>query len=114
MIINEFETIIDLLKKDMKIIQRTDHFAFSLDSLLITEFASITKNINNIVDLGTGNGAIPLFLSKKTKAKITGIEIQEISSDLARRNIKLNNLENQITIINDDMKNWRNILLPTL
>lgn len=107
MITNEFETIIDLLKKDMKIIQRTDHFAFSLDSLLISEFASITKNINNIVDLGTGNGAIPLFLSKKTKAKITGIEIQEISSDLARRNIKLNNLEDQITIINDDMKNWR-------
>ena len=34
MITNEFETIIDLLKKDMKIIQRTDHFAFSLDSLL--------------------------------------------------------------------------------
>lgn len=112
MILNEFETIIDLLKKDMKIIQRTDHFAFSLDSLLISEFASITKNVNNIVDLGTGNAAIPLFLSKRTKAKITGIEIQEISSDLAVRNVQLNNLENQISIINDNMINWKKYFIP--
>lgn len=107
MILNELETIVNLLNKDMKIIQRVDHFAFSLDSLLVSEFASITKYTNNIVDLGTGNGVIPLFLSKKTKAKITGIEIQKISSDLALRNVELNNLEDQISIINDDMKNWK-------
>ena len=107
MILNELETVVNLLNKDMKIIQRIDHFAFSLDSLLVSEFASITKYTNKIVDLGTGNGVIPLFLSKKTKAKITGIEIQEISSDLAKRNVQLNNLEDQISIINDDMKNWR-------
>ena len=105
--LNELETVVNLLNKDMKIIQRVDHFAFSLDSLLVSEFASITKYTSKIVDLGTGNGVIPLFLSKKTKAKITGIEIQEISSDLAKRNVQLNNLEDQISIINDDMKNWR-------
>ena len=59
------------------------------------------------MDLGTGNGAIPLFLSERTKAKITGIEIQKISADLAKRNIELNNLSEQIEIINDDMKNWK-------
>lgn len=107
MILNELETVVNLLNKDMKIIQRVDHFAFSLDSLLVSEFASITKYTNKIVDLGSGNGVIPLFLSKRTKAKIIGIEIQKISSDLAKRNIQLNNLENQISIINDDMKNWK-------
>lgn len=105
---NKFETVIDLLQKNMKIIQRTDHFSFSIDSLLVSEFATITRTTKNIVDLGTGNGVIPLFLSKKTKAHITGIEIQKISSELAKRNIELNNLADQISIINDDMKNWRN------
>lgn len=104
---HEFETIINLLNKNMKIIQRADYFSFSLDSLLISEFASITRTTKNIVDLGTGNGVIPLFLSKKTKSHITGIEIQDISSDLAKRNIIINNLENQIDIIHDDMKNWK-------
>ena len=104
----QFETIIELLQKNMKIIQRADHFSFSIDSLLVSEFATITRTTRNIIDLGTGNGVIPLFLSKKTKANITGIEIQKISSELAERNIKLNNLQEQITIINDDMKNWKN------
>ncbi len=101
------EVTIDLLKKNLKIIQRTDFFNFSLDSLLVSEFLSLTRGVKKIVDLGTGNGAIPLFLSKKTKAKIVGIELQEVSANLAERNITLNHLEEQVTIIKDDMKNWK-------
>jgi tRNA1(Val) A37 N6-methylase TrmN6 len=107
---NRYETVIDLLQKGMKIIQRADHFSFSIDSLLVSEFSTITRTTKTVVDLGTGNGVIPLFLSKKTKAKIIGIEIQKISSELAKRNIILNNLEEQIEIINDDMKNWNKYL----
>ena len=101
------EVINNLLNKNLKIIQRTDFFNFSLDSLLVANFLSVGRGVNKIVDLGTGNGAIPLFLSERTKAKITGIEIQKISADLAKRNIGLNNLSEQIEIINDDMKNWK-------
>ena len=104
----QFETVIDLLEKSMKIIQRADHFSFSIDSLLVAEFATITRTTKNIIDLGTGNGVIPLFLSKRTKANIIGVEIQKISSELAQRNIELNGLEEQIKIVNDDMKNWKN------
>lgn len=110
MITNDKEVINDLLQRNLKIIQRSDFFNFSLDSLLISNFVSLTRGSNKITDLGTGNGVIPLFLSQRTKAKITGFEIQSISADLANRNISLNNLENQISIINDDMKNWRKYL----
>ena len=101
------EVVNNLLNKNLKIIQRTDFFNFSLDSLLVANFLSVGRGVNKIVDLGTGNGAIPLFLSERTKAKIAGIEIQKISADLAKRNIELNNLSEQIEIINDDMKNWK-------
>ena len=101
------EVVNNLLNKNLKIIQRTDFFNFSLDSLLVANFLSVGRGVNKIVDLGTGNRAIPLFLSERTKAKITGIEIQKISAELAKRNIELNNLSEQIEIINDDMKNWR-------
>ena len=101
------EVVNNLLNKNLKIIQRTDFFNFSLDSLLVANFLSVGRGVNKIVDLGTGNGAIPLFLSERTKAKITGIEIQKISAELAKRNIELNNLSEQIEIINDDMKNWK-------
>lgn len=101
------EVINNLLNKNLKIIQRTDFFNFSLDSLLAANFISLGRGVNKVVDLGTGNGAIPLFLSERTKAKITGIEIQKISAELAERNVELNGLSEQIKIINDDMKNWK-------
>ncbi|MGL4391991.1 MAG: tRNA1(Val) (adenine(37)-N6)-methyltransferase [Fusobacteriaceae bacterium] len=104
---NEKETIIDLLQKeDLKIIQRSDYFSFSLDTILVAEFLSVGRGVNKIVDLGTGNGAIPLFLSKRTKAKIIGFELQDVSADLAERNISLNNLCERIKIVHDDMRNW--------
>ena len=42
------ESIIPLLNKNLKIIQRSDYFNFSIDSLLISEFVNIKKNIKKI------------------------------------------------------------------
>lgn len=103
---HENEVIIDFLNyKNMKIIQRNDYLNFSIDSVLISDFLTINKGRKNIMDLGTGNGVIPMLLSKRTKAKITGIEIQETSVELARRNIILNKLESQVEIVEGDIKN---------
>ena len=108
---NNLESVIPLLNKKLKIIQRSDYFNFSIDSLLVSEFVSIKKDTKNIIDLGTGNAVIPLFLSKKTSAKIFGMEIQKISFELAQRNININNLNEQIYIIYDDMKNYKKYFL---
>src|SRR3712207_7830012 len=58
------------------------------------------------LDLGTGNAAIPLFLSLRTTAQIYGLEIQKVSYELAAKNIALNHLEEQVYILHGDMKNW--------
>ena len=107
----KLESLIPLLNKNLKIIQRSDYFNFSIDSLLISEFVNLTKNTKKILDIGTGNAVIPLFLSKRTSAKIYGVEIQEISYQLALRNININNLNEQIYIIYDDMKNYKKYFL---
>lgn len=87
----------------IKIIQNNDMFSFSLDSMLLANFINVDK-ANKIIDLGTGNAPIPLFLTLKTKASIIGVEIQESVYELAVESVKLNNFENQITILNDDLK----------
>lgn len=79
-------------------------FCFSLDSILLADFVKPNYNTKNIIDLGCGNAPIPLFLTLKTKAKITGIEIQTAVYDLAKRSIELNHFEKQIQIINADIK----------
>jgi tRNA1(Val) A37 N6-methylase TrmN6 len=99
------EVINDLLGYDgLKIIQRPDMFNFSLDSTLLADFVQINKKVKNIIDLGTGNAPIPLFLSLKTDAHIVGVDIQEAAYDLAKRSVALNGLDDQISIQQQDIK----------
>lgn len=85
------------------IMQDTEMFNFSLDSVLLPNFVTLNKNIKNIMDIGCGNAPIPIILSTKTSAKITGVEIQERSYDLAKKSVEMNNLTERIKIINDDI-----------
>lgn len=95
-----------LAYKNMKIIQRKDMFNFSLDTVLLANFCTINKDINEIVDFGTNNAAIPLLLSRRTDKKIIGIEIQEEAVNLAKKNIEINELTNQVEIIHDDIQEY--------
>ena len=96
--------------KDMYIYQDTDMFSFSLDSVLLPNFITINKGINNILDIGTGNAPIPLILSTKTDASITAVEVQPEVFNLAKKSVEENNLENRINVICDDINNLYNDL----
>lgn len=91
---------------DLKIVQDTNMFNYSLDSVLLPNFVTINKKVNNILDIGTGNAPIPIILSKRTSANITGVELQKDVFDLALKTVKLNNLENQINLINKNIKDY--------
>ena len=91
--------------KDLKIMQNTDWFAFSLDSVLLANFVTINKNTKKIIDFCTGNAPIPLILSTKTNSNIIGVELQEEVYKLAKKSVEINNLQDQIEILNMDIKN---------
>lgn len=93
--------------KDIKIVQDKDYFNFSLDSVLLPNFVEIPKKTNKILDMCTGNAPIPLILSTKTNAKIYAVELQKEVFALAKETIKINNLDNQIELIKDNIKNLK-------
>ncbi|MEG0275837.1 MAG: tRNA1(Val) (adenine(37)-N6)-methyltransferase [Coprobacillus sp.] len=95
-----------LAHKNMKIIQRKDMFNFSLDTVLLANFCTINKDVSEIIDFGTNNAAIPLLLSKRTDKKIVGVEIQEEAVELANKNIDINNLQDQVTVVHQDIKEF--------
>ncbi|MBU5266081.1 tRNA1(Val) (adenine(37)-N6)-methyltransferase [Virgibacillus proomii] len=99
-----------LAEERMKIIQSPEVFSFSLDAVLLANFAYVPIKRGSILDLCTGNGVIPLLLSRKTKARITGVELQERIYDMAVRNVKLNRLTEQIDMIHKDLKKLQPIL----
>lgn len=89
--------------ENLYIMQDTEMFNFSLDSVLLPNFVTLNKNVKKIMDIGCGNAPIPIILSTKTKADILGVEIQKKSYDLAKKSVDINNLNDQIEIINDDI-----------
>lgn len=108
--LNENERIDDLQYKNLKIIQNEMGFCFGIDSVLLSDFAKKIKRNAKVIDLGTGTGIIPILLCGKTELKrIVGVEVQKEVFDLANRNIKLNNLENKFEVINENIKNLKNI-----
>ena len=107
----ENERIDDLEFKGLKIIQNKDGFCFGIDSILLSDFAKEIKKGSKVIDLGTGTGIIGILLCMKTElSKIMGVEIQKEVYDMAKRSIKLNNLENKFEIINENIKNLENII----
>lgn len=93
-----------LADESMKIIQSPSVFSFSLDAVLLAHFTYVPIKKGAILDLCTGNGVIPLLLSRISHAQITGVEIQQRLVDMARRSVQLNKLEDQITMLHGDLK----------
>lgn len=98
------EELDDVLGYNLKIYQRRDWFCFSLDSVLLANFVPIKLTTKKILELGSGNGIVPLILSLRTDKNIEGVEIQKDLYDLSEKSIKYNKLEDRIFIRNTDMK----------
>ena len=95
----------DLFDYGLYIYQDGDKFKFSLDSILLAEFVDTGSTINQIVDFCSGNAPVPMILSTKCDANITGFEIQENIYSLGKESIEYNGLGNKIKLINDNLTN---------
>ena len=103
-LLKENERIDDLERNGYRIIQDTNRFCFGMDAVLLSGFARV-KDGAKVLDLGTGTGIIPILLAAKTGAShLTGLEIQVDSADMASRSVRMNGLEDRITIVTGDIK----------
>ena len=96
---------------NMKVYQETDEFCYGVDAVMLSDFASanIKKPYDKfrIMDLGTGSGIIPVILAHKTEAGfIGGIEVQEGSYNLCRKNLEVNNLEGRVEFFHSNVKDF--------
>ena len=92
--------------ENLKICQNDTMFKFSLDSVLLPNFVTLSSKKVKILDIGCGNAVIPLVLTTRTANKIDAVEIQKDVYELGKKSIEINNLKNQISIYNEDIKNY--------
>lgn len=106
------QKIDDLHIGALKIIQSRNRFMYGIDAVLISDYAKV-KNGEEVVELGTGTGIIPILLAATTRAKkITALEVQTESARMAENSVKLNRMEDRIQIVNADLREIKKIIPP--
>lgn len=102
--LNPDERLDDLQRDGYKLIQNTKIFCFGMDAVLLSAFAKVVEG-ERALDMGCGNGVIPILLKARTKGShFTGLEIQDINVDMARRSVEYNRLNEYIDIVQGDIK----------
>lgn len=103
-LVRKGERLDDLQTGGYYLIQDPSQFCFGIDAVLLSSFAKVKKG-ERALDLGTGNGIIPILLEAKNEgAFYAGLEIQEASADAARRSVRYNHLEEKVEITTGDIK----------
>ena len=97
-----------ILNGNLTIYQPKNGFRIGLDSILL---GASVGHFNNCIELGSGVGAVTLFLAKRfPKSKIVGIEKNSDLIDLAKKNVSLNNFDNlKIEYFCEDIKNIKSL-----
>jgi tRNA1Val (adenine37-N6)-methyltransferase len=101
------ETLDAICGGEVQVLQRRTGYRFSLDPILLAHFAVYEGGAHRgrLIDLGTGSGIIPLVLAKRLGRKdITGLELQPHLYSLAERNVYLNRCEEQVTLVQGDLR----------
>ena len=102
--------------KGYSIIQDKSTFCYGIDAVLLADFAlkmQQEKTESTFVDLGSGNGIIPILLcARKKELSGCGVEIQSKMADMARRSVELNLLNDKIKIVEGDIKKIKEYFEP--
>lgn len=101
------ERLDDLLLRGRKIIQNDKEFCFSIDAVLLAHYPEYHKNWR-VFDLGTGTGVMPLLIADEV-GEIHALEINPVMADLAKRNVRLNHLEDKIFVQEGDYRRIREL-----
>ena len=89
----------------VSLIQPRGGYRFSVDAVLLADFAGPAKSPGFAVDLGTGCGVVALLLLHQGKAaRVAGVEIQPELAALARRNAILNHRETAFEVVDGDLR----------
>lgn len=103
------ETVDAILGGQLKVIQKTKGYRFSVDAILLAHFVYVKKN-DLVLDIGAGSGVMSMIVAHRWPCgKVIGLEIQEELVEMARRSVSLNGLESRVDIRQGDAGKIRDL-----
>jgi len=83
---------------------------FNTDTLLLADF-SLPRSNTLCADLGSGCGVIPLLWCRRAQPKsVLALELQEEALSLAKTSVHTNGMEDRITTLWGDVRDYKNLL----
>ena len=104
------DEIIEKLDEKFKIIQKVGGYKYGEDTILLFKLfqASLNKKNIKLLDIGTGNGILPILLSNNEfLSELVGIDIQKENIDRANKALQLNKIEKNILFECMDIREYR-------
>lgn len=104
--LNENETLEDLLIDGLKIIQNKTLYRFSSDSVLLSKFASF-KNGDTVADFCSGSGIVGIhfYALHRNVKKVYEFELQKCLHELAEKTVEYNGIGEKIECVNTSLQN---------
>ncbi len=109
------ERLDDLQRDGCRIIQNEKLFCFGMDAVLLTAFTQEgLRESCSVLDLCSGNGVIPILLDARSGGihTLTGLEINPVCVDMARRSIAYNGQQDRIHMLECDVRKAGEIIPP--
>ena len=104
------DEIIEKLDEKFKIIQKVGGYKYGEDTILLFKLfqASLNKKNIKLLDIGTGNGILPILLSdNEFLSELVGIDIQKENIDRANKALQLNKIERNILFECMDIREYK-------
>ncbi|WP_195340389.1 tRNA1(Val) (adenine(37)-N6)-methyltransferase [Fusobacterium sp. 1001295B_180824_G3] len=104
------DEVIEKLDEKFEIIQKVGGYKYGEDTILLFKLFQATLNKKNIklLDIGTGNGILPILLSdSEFLSELVGIDIQKENIERANKALKLNKIEKNIQFECMDIRKYK-------
>ena len=104
------DEVIEELDKKHKIIQKKGGYRYAEDTILLFNYLkkSLSKRNIKLLDIGTGNGILPILLSDNDMIEeIVGIDIQKENIERANKALELNKIEKNIQFECIDIREYK-------
>ncbi|QZE14294.1 methyltransferase [Halosquirtibacter laminarini] len=92
--------------KQFKIVHELSGMKVGTDGVLLGAWAS-HPNPKNILDIGAGSGLMTLMMAQRYDTKITGVEIDQIASKEANKNLLSTSWSDRVEILNYPIQQYR-------
>ena len=96
----------DKVNDSLSLIQKTDGLTFGTDALLLAGYLS--GRFTEGCELGGGSGIISMLVVAREKVRnAVALEVQKEYVDLIEKNLSLNNLNDRLTAVHTDIREFR-------